>query len=160
MSLNTDTRSAATAPAAAEGCVPTASEAIASELARFTEHYIKVALCHSFDGTTRLAEKCSKEDISPETLERMQEDCREFFTARRDAILCTDAPGDRKNLGGIEFSAYYFWMARAHPGQGFPVHSWPAPYNRILTAAARAFGAVQLYVHDDGKIHDVPAGRK
>lgn len=46
-----------------------------------------------------------------------------------------------------------FWLTRCGHGCGFWDGDWSEPAATILTDAAHAFGNVDLYVGDDGKIY-------
>lgn len=84
------------------------------------------------------------DDIAPDTLAAMREDCADFAAANADDISLTGA--DAEQVG------HDFWLTRNGHGAGF----WDRGYGKPgddLSAAARIYGGVDLYVGDDGKIY-------
>ena len=125
------------------------------ELMEFTDCYVLAALWYSEDENGRpLDAEYTAADISQETLERMQEDCREFFTENRNFILCDGAPTGFTGTGPVGMAGYDFWLTRCGHGAGFWDGDWPEPYAGLLTAAACAYGEVNLHVGVDGLICD------
>lgn len=113
----------------------------------FTRAYIECALWSSNDnaddqGGEPLDSNYSTEDIAPETLEKIKSDCAKFQV------------DNEANIGEKAFRAGYdFWLTRNHHGAGFWDGDWPEPQATRLTDAAHAFGEVDLYVGDDGRIY-------
>lgn len=108
--------------------------------------YVTCALWSTNDesdesGGKPLDDNYSDLDIAPETMARMEADCRAFLLANAVDI-------------GSEFSqaGHDFWLTRNHHGCGFWDGDWPND-GEALTAAAHACGEVNLYVGDDGKIY-------
>lgn len=81
-------------------------------------------------------------DISPEAVAAMRRDCSEFLAANRELI------GGKYGWAGTDF-----WLTRNHHGAGFWDGDWPDDVGEKLADAAHAFGGVDLYVGDDGKIY-------
>lgn len=130
-----------------------------SALDHFTQSYIGTALWSSIDDEgTPLDSNRDSDDIAPETLARMQADCAAFYAAQSDAIHCEGAPVSREFDGSIlareaAIAGHDFWLTRCEHGAGFWDGDWPEPYATQLDKAARAFGNVDLYIGDDGRIH-------
>lgn len=89
------------------------------------------------------------DDLAPETLQKMQEDCRKF--QEESATLLLQA---YDSLRGYEEAnaGHDFWLTRNGHGAGF----WDRGLGDIgeaLSEKARAFREFNLYVGDDGKIY-------
>lgn len=95
----------------------------------------------------------SVDDLSTEARERICKDCMAFQATPAYKALWDDANGeltfDREQVGRD------FWFTRNGHGVGF----WDrdadvyGPHADALTAAAQAFGSVDLYKGDDGKLY-------
>lgn len=113
------------------------------KLEKFTRAYIAAALWSSCDDNGNpLDSDYDLDDISAETFAQIVEDCRCF---RKD---------NRELLEGIddEQAGHDFWLTRCGHGAGF----WDRGLGEVgekLTEACKAWGNVDLYVGDDGKIH-------
>jgi hypothetical protein len=115
----------------------------ATHLGAFERSYLETALWaetqgdsdRSFDADFGIV------DFAPETLERMLADCQEFTDAHWDIVN-----HDLVRAGGD------FWLTRNRHGVGFWDGDW-GDRGDALTAAARAFGEVYLYMGDDGLIY-------
>ncbi|AMX93679.1 MULTISPECIES: hypothetical protein [Mesorhizobium] len=119
----------------------------------FFNAYLATALWSSTDGDGNpLDAKYGPEDIDGETLDGMLADCNEFYRTHSDAIQCngvTFGPDfDQDGRAGHDF-----WLTRCGHGSGFWDGDWPEPQASRLTDAAKAFGNVDLYIGDDGKVH-------
>jgi hypothetical protein len=109
---------------------------------RFTEAYIEAALWSSVDDSGNpLDSQYSSDDLAPETLAKMVDDCTRFQDDH--AALITD---DKQ-------AGHDFWLTRNHHGAGFWDGDWPEPSASTLTAASHAFGSFDLYVGDDGLLY-------
>lgn len=109
----------------------------------FTQAYITAALWSSSDAGEPLDKTYSIEDIAPETLTRMQEDCDKF---RDDAKIMVIIAGNDEQAG------HDFWLTRNHHGAGFWDGDWEE-HGDTLTAHAQNFRECDLYVGDDGKLY-------
>ncbi len=109
--------------------------------------YIECALWSSTDnadesGGAPLDDNYGPEDIAPETLAEMREDCDDFIASAG-------------KLGADDWSdgqfGHDFWLTRNGHGAGF----WDRGYadGDALTDLARPYGSVDLYVGDDGLIY-------
>tara|TARA_Y100000310_G_scaffold300671_1_gene336531 strand:+ start:788 stop:1144 length:357 start_codon:yes stop_codon:yes gene_type:complete len=111
-------------------------------LSEFTGAYIEAALWSSVDDDGR-----DVDDIAPETLAAMRADCRAFYIANEAAIWCDGGPQPQAAMAGHDF-----WLTRCGHGAGFWDGDWPEPHAQALTDAAEAFGNIDLYLGDDGKV--------
>lgn len=125
------------------------------ELDLFTRSYIATALWSSNDESTPqggnpLDENYSISDIALETLAQMKADCQRFQADNRDTL---DELYNSNAEQGPACAGHDFWLTRCGHGAGFWDGDYPEPAGSILTKAAQAFGDVDLYVGDDGKIY-------
>ncbi len=115
----------------------------------FMKAYVECALWSSTDGSGEPLDKnYSVNDIAPETLAAMSADCQVFEDAGRH--LWTDTTDE-------EQAGHDFWLSRNDHGAGFSDAYRGIPYTdenaAALQALAEGFGEVNLYVGDDGMIH-------
>lgn len=107
----------------------------------FTRAYILCALWSSCDDTDRpLDDNYDAGDIAPESLVRIETECRKFQDEN-----ATDLENPAQD-------GHDFWLTRNGHGAGF----WDRGYGERgerLTKAAHAAGSSYLYVGDDGQIH-------
>ena len=112
----------------------------------FTRQYIVTALWSSMDnadalGGEPLDANYDIEDIAPETLTSIQEDCEAF---QRDHA---------EDIGGdLEQAGHDFLLTRNHHGCGFWDGDWPEAGDR-LTDACKSYPEVTFYVGDDELIY-------
>lgn len=126
-----------------------------TRLDSFTRAYIEAALWSSTDnaddsGGAPLDKNYDASDIAAASLAKMKRDCAKFQRENENAI----AVGDDSQAG------HDFWLTRTESGVGFWDGDWPEPEATELTEAAEGFGNVDLYVGDDGKIHESGAGKR
>jgi len=115
----------------------------------FTRAYVECALWSSLDQSTEsggypLDKNHGPEDIAPETLARMAEDCRQF-QADNAADLSESELSDSR-------AGRDFWLNRNGHGSGF----WDEgnePVFRRLSDASHVWGTFDLYLGDDGRIY-------
>jgi hypothetical protein len=117
--------------------------------------YIDAALWSSTDNSTLqggdpLDANYTMADLAPETLETMRADCARF--ARENAADIAEGTAGR-DFTVDERAGHDFWLTRNRHGAGFWDGDWPEAVGARLTAAAHAFGEVNLYVGDDDKIY-------
>ena len=122
-------------------------EPMTAKLDTFTRAYIECALWSSNDwsrddGGDPLDKNYSADDIAPETLAKIVEDCALF------QVACADYIGAESELAGHDF-----WLTRNGHGSGFWDGDWPEPEASLMSQASEAFGNIDLYVGDDGKIY-------
>jgi hypothetical protein len=120
------------------------------KLDAFTRAYIEAALWSSTDesndqGGDPLDANYSIDDIAPETMELIVEDCADF--QNRFGHLLAE--------GGDEQAGHDFWLTRVESGAGFWDGDWPE-HGDELTEAAQSYGNFNLYVGDDGLIYGPP----
>lgn len=113
----------------------------------FTKSYIETALWSSTDesdesGGSPFDDNYGIEDIAPETLAGIIEDCQAFQQAHGDDIG-----------GELERAGHDFWLTRNGHGAGFWDGDWEDDIGERLTEASHAYGSVDLYVGDDGLIY-------
>lgn len=113
----------------------------------FTAAYIEAALWSSMDnaddqGGEPLEANYGPDEIAPETLVSIQEDCDAF---QRDHAADID--------GDLERAGHDFWLTRNHHGAGFWDGDWGDDVGQRLTEASHSYGSVDLYVGDDGLIY-------
>lgn len=118
----------------------------------FTKAYIECALWSSHDESTPeggepMDQNYCADDLAPETLTAIEAECA-AFQAENESDLSPHEP----ERGGIDF-----WLTRNGHGAGFWDGHWPEPQASRLDAAAKAAGERDLYVGDDGLIHQHPA---
>lgn len=95
-------------------------------------------------------------DFAPDTLAKCAADCAKFQADNAATIQAAIDTGEVKcgpDFDETERAGHDFWLTRCGHGCGFWDGDWPKPYSDKLTAAAKAFGNVDLYVGDDGAIH-------
>lgn len=123
----------------------------------FTRAYIECALWSSMDnaddsGGEPLDRNYSTDDISPDALAQMAEDCADFQRDYEQDLLAVSEIADDSRCG------HDFWLNRNGHGSGF----WDeysghdsalcAAFSR-LSDASKAAGTSDLYVGDDGTLY-------
>jgi hypothetical protein len=126
-------------------------------LARFVTAYIECALWSSTDesndqGGDPLDKNFNINDLADECREAMAQDCETFVNANASDIeACEGAVKTQSDV--FSRAGHDFWLNRNGHGCGFWDGDWPEPEASRLDAAAEAFGEVNLYVSDDGRIY-------
>ena len=120
-----------------------------TEVDEFTAAYIECALWSSTDnaddsGGSPLDENYGPEDLDLSTLDGMIKDCADFQESE-----AADLAAYRQDAGQ---AGHDFWLTRNRHGAGFWDRGLGDVGNR-LTDAAHAYGSVDLYVGDDGRIY-------
>ena len=126
-------------------------------LKQFTNGYITAALWSSVDENGEPLDAIhAPEDLPQQTRQAMENDCRKFFEENNDALWeykdkralpCPDI-----QYSAAECAGHDFWLTRCGHGAGF----WDRGMGELgdkLSNAAEAFGNVDLYVGDDGKVY-------
>ena len=118
------------------------------QLDTFVEQYLITALWSTNDesderGGEPLDKNYDLSDIAEETINKAIEDCKRFREENAEDL----------SIGEETHAAHDFWLTRNGHGAGFWDGDWPEPQASRLTAACKAFGEVDLYVGDDGKIY-------
>lgn len=127
-----------------------------SDFAEFVAGYIECALWSSSDesdesGGEPLDSNYTWEDIHPDTLDKMKRECAKFLKANRHLI--SDDVCKYKGCPVMEFAGHDFWLTRNGHGCGFWDGDWDESVESELTRSANKFGTADLYIGDDGKIH-------
>ena len=139
------------------GPEPGATEPDDSELDDFAAAYVEAALWSSTDADEEpLDNKYGFDDIDPDTMRKMRADCAKFQreNAADIAAGAVEGAGDSDEYGPEARAGHDFWLTRNGHGAGFWDGDWPEPAATRLTDAAHAFGEVNLYVGDQGRISD------
>lgn len=135
----------------------TEEPAMSPKLDSFTRAYIITALWSTMDDEGEpMDQNFDESDLAPETLERFIADCAKFQADNAALIEAAIETGNVKagpDFNEYDRAAHDFWLTRCGHGAGFWDGDWPEPYATQLTAAAEAFGNVDLYVGDDGKLY-------
>lgn len=119
----------------------------------FVSAYTTAALWSSVDDDgVPLEHGRDQTDIASETMFDMIEDCRLFWEQCQEQITCDGGPTGPDGSTQIEMAGHDFWLTRCGHGAGFWDGDWPEPHAQKLTDAAEAFGNVDLYIGDDGKV--------
>ena len=114
----------------------------------FTRQYLATALWSSNDesdesGGEPMDRNFEIEDIDADTVAAAQADCNRF----------RELAGKLLNENADDtMGAHDFWLTRNGHGAGFWDGDWPEG-GESLTAISEAFGEVNLYIGDDGKIY-------
>jgi hypothetical protein len=119
--------------------------------------YVEAALWSSTDDNEEpLDNNYGSEDMDPDTMRRMRADCAKFQreNAADIAAGAAEGAGGSGEYGPEARAGHDFWLTRCGHGAGFWDGDWPEPAATRLTEAAHAFGEVDLYVGDQGKISD------
>lgn len=122
------------------------------DIEEMLQSYIETALWSSTDesdesGGEPLDANYGPSDIAPETRKTMKAECADFI----DYLIRIHVTGWEKKLSYADMG-HNFWLTRNRHGAGF----WDLGLGKLgdqLTDAAHTFGSVDLYVGDDGKIH-------
>jgi hypothetical protein len=122
-------------------------------LSDFTDGYIACALWTSQDDDGNSFDHLDRDDIDPDTLAVMRNDCRTFFIANEQHILCDGGPTG--NTGQASMAGHDFWLTRNGHGAGYWDGDWPEPHASALDKAAKLEGETTLYRGDDGKLHHI-----
>lgn len=119
----------------------------------FVQAYIEAALWSSTDNSTPqggepLDKNYSISDIAPESVRKMEEDCRLFQEQNTALLESFYAAGHDVAQAGHDF-----WLNRNGHGTGFWDEEGPQEVTRGLSDASRAFKEQDIYVGDDGKLY-------
>lgn len=119
----------------------------------FLRSYAVTALWSSTDDNGEpLDADYGVEDIAPDAMQAMREDCADFIAGNaKDLSLYADkmAAGEWSQ---DEQAGHDFWLTRNRHGAGF----WDRGIGDVgerLTKAAHAYGETNLYIGDDGLVH-------
>lgn len=122
-----------------------------ARLDTFTLAYIRCALWSSTDDQDKPMDRYSVSCLSDELLTQMEADCAAFQAANGADMESGSYKDDP--IGMRERAGADFWLTRNGHGCGFWDGDWREPQGEQLTVASTAFGTVDLYVGDDGRIY-------
>jgi hypothetical protein len=108
-------------------------------LETFLTAYIEAALWCGVEDDTSL----QPDEIAPETLTKMRDDCTSFWATIEPLI--GDATADQ--------AGHDFWFSRNRHGVGFWDRGDMYPDGDKLHELAIAYGEVDLYIGDDGLVY-------
>lgn len=113
------------------------------KLDSFTRAYIECALWSSTDDEGDPLDSFDLDEIDPATLAGMVQDCANFQADERYQEIST--------AWTTEQAGHDFWLTRNGHGAGF----WDRglEHGDELSAMAKVYGSVDLYVGDDGMIY-------
>jgi hypothetical protein len=125
-------------------------------LEEFVNAYIECALWSSHDesgesGGDPLDSNYTPDDIHPDTLSKMRDDCALFLTMCGHII--TRETCLYRGCSHHAYAGHDFWLTRNGHGCGFWDGDWHESVEKRLDNAAKQFGEANLYIGDDGKIH-------
>jgi hypothetical protein len=125
-------------------------------LQTFTEAYIAAMLFSSTDesrpdGGDPLDDNYGPEDLAPEALRQIQDECAEFYTMH--SHLFTQEHCSYRGCPVDEYAGHDFWLTRNHHGVGFKDGDWDKLIGDVLAHDAHRAGERHVYVGDDGKLH-------
>ena len=118
--------------------------------------YVTCALWSSTDSDsdTVLDENYGPDDIHPDCLVQMREDCMAFLSDNESDIAqyaqLRAIDPSQGNIG--DYIGHDFWLSRNRHGAGFFDHGIDPIFHR-LQAAAKIYGSIDLYAGDDEMIH-------
>lgn len=120
---------------------------------KFVQAYIAAALWSSTDEAgDPLDDSHSPDDIAPETLQQMREDCRDFFDGMQKDLQEYCEATDSEEWSGESCAGHDYWLTRNGHGAGFWDRGLGALGQR-LSDAAKVYRGFDLYIGDDGKIY-------
>lgn len=123
------------------------------DIDKFLRAYCVAALWSSTDEHCNpLDAAFSVDDIAPETLASMREDCADFIQSNAADLKEYAERMANERWSGEDFAGHDFWLTRNGHGVGF----WDRGLGDLgerLTEAAKVYNGIDLYIGDDGLIH-------
>ena len=115
-----------------------------AERDEFYRHYAVAALWSTNDEAGNpLDNNADLDDIIPDTVRKMREDCNDFIDSNLAAL---------RDCGlSVEQMGHDFWLTRNGHGAGF----WDRGIGKLgttLSDAAKVYGSVFLYLGENGKV--------
>jgi len=124
-------------------------EEAAAYLDDFVDAYVECALWSSTDDDCEpLDGLYSADDLAPDALAEIRDDCADFVAAQWAALQVANAQYGR----GAESCGHDFWLTRNGHGAGF----WDRGMGQLgddLSDACEPYGGCDLYVGDDGLLY-------
>lgn len=131
----------------------------------FTRGYIEALFFTKNGGRTFAAGRTGNPpdfdhgDLAPKALAMITSDCLQFQASPAFQAI-SNAPGFDAELD-YPIAGRDFWLTRnGHEQRGFWDGDWPEPNATALTATARAFGEIDAFVGDDGRVWLSPGRRR
>ncbi len=124
----------------------------------FVQGYMDCALwsstvCDDEENDCRpMDDEYSIDDIAPECAAAMRSVCQDFIDANDDDLHAYCVEMKHGEWSGEELAGHDFWLTRNGHGVGFWDRGLGALGDR-LSAAAKVYGEVDLYVGGDGLIY-------
>lgn len=117
----------------------------------FTLSYLKTALWASTDDNGRpLEDKYDIDDIAPESLKIIVNDCKAFQEDNQSLLASRHL---LKRCCPLSQGGHDFFLTRNRHGAGFWDGDWKDDAGKILTQSAKVYGSQDVYIGDDGKLH-------
>jgi hypothetical protein len=129
-----------------------------SDLNEVLAGYVVCALWSTTDESTEsggypLDENYEPSDIAHEAMRSMRADCADFLESNQEDLGLYVSSLDRCGMAiAYQQAGHDFWLTRNGHGAGFWDRGLGALGER-LSSAARVYGAVDIYVGDDGKLY-------
>lgn len=124
----------------------------------FLSAYIEAALWSTNDESTPaggepLDANYGPDDLAPETLAKMRDECERFLVKAAGLIEAERLPEGRSDNAAA--AGHDFWLTRNGHGAGFWDGDWPIAGDELtkLCGWRTEFPEVDLYVGDDGRIY-------
>ncbi|MGY2987684.1 hypothetical protein [Bradyrhizobium sp. USDA 4508] len=120
----------------------------------FTQGYVHAIFfteCHSDNPELK---DCTLDDVSPEMMQAIEADCRDFQEANVELLERVNGVTGRYERSPYddERAGTDFWFTRNGHGAGFWDRGLGADGDR-LSDMAKAYGCSDLYLGDDGKLY-------
>lgn len=120
---------------------------------QFFSAYVTCALWSSVDDEgSPMDGVFTVDDIHPDTLASMREDCENFIASNAELLAEYDTRMSCEQWTGATRAGHDFWLTRNGHGVGF----WDRGLGDLgckLSMAAEVYRPVDLYVGDDGDIY-------
>ena len=132
----------------------------AAALDAFTKAYIEAALEESDEDNMGrpLSQNYGIQDIAPEALQHMIQDCAKFQAEAGD-LISNETYIEGTGRDADDQAGYDFWHSRNGSGVGFWEDAdWEKEAGTKLQALAQKFGTADMYKGDDGQIWISPMG--
>lgn len=90
-------------------------------------------------------------EISESLMKKIEEDCASF--QEKAGHLITRENCFYTGCSEIAYAGHDFWLTRNGHGCGFWDGDWDESVEKELTAIAKSFGQLDVYLGDDGKVY-------
>jgi hypothetical protein len=115
----------------------------------FFDAYVECALWSTTDdadesGGAPLDTNYGAGDFDPKSFAELRADAARFYVDNFNAI---------HDYGTAERAGHDFWLTRNGHGAGFWDGDWPKEVGDKLTKSSKAYGTVDIYLGDDGKLY-------